>query len=42
MKAFLKKLEYLFQAETTKNENATFPYKTVHSEVNAKTKTIGI
>ena len=34
---FLKKLEYRFLAESTKIENATFPYKTATSEASVKT-----
>ena len=35
-KTFFKKLEYHFLVESTKTEAASFPYKTVTSEVNAK------
>ena len=34
---FFKKLEYRFLVESTKIENASFPYKTVVSEANVKT-----
>ena len=37
MKNFFKKLEYCFLVESTKIENASFPYKTAISEVNVKT-----
>ena len=37
MKTFFKKLEYHFLVESTKIENAPFPYKTAISEVNVKT-----
>ena len=33
----LKKLEYRFLVETTKIENASFPFKTALSEANVKT-----
>ena len=33
---FFKKLEYRFLAESTKIENARFPYKTAMSEANVK------
>ena len=33
---FFKKLEYCFLVESTKIENASFPYKTALSEVNVK------
>ena len=36
-KTFSKKLEYRFLVESTKIENASFPYKTVISEANVKT-----
>ena len=36
-KTFFKKLEYHFLVETTKIENALFPYKTAISEGNFKT-----
>ena len=36
-KAFFKKLEYRFLAESTKIENASFPFKNAISEANAKT-----
>ena len=35
-----KKLEYTFLVESTKIENATFPYKTALSEANVKTNKI--
>ena len=35
-KAFSKKLEYRFLIESTKIENASFPYKTGVSEANVK------
>ena len=34
---FFKKLEYSFLVESTKIENASFPYKTAISEANVKT-----
>ena len=34
---FLKKLEHHFLVQSTKIENASFPYKTVKSEANVKT-----
>ena len=37
MKTFFKKLEYCFLVESTKIENASFPYKTPISKANAKT-----
>ena len=37
-KTFFKKLEYRFLVESTKIENASFPYKTAMSEANIKTK----
>ena len=37
MNASFKKLEYRFLVESTKIENASFPYKTAISEANAKT-----
>ena len=37
IKTFFKKLEYRFLVESTKIENASFPYKTVISEANVKT-----
>ena len=37
MKTFLKKLEPRFLFESTKIENASFPYKTAISEANVKT-----
>ena len=37
MKTFFKKLEYRFLVESTKIENASFPYKTAISETNVKT-----
>ena len=36
-KAFFKKLETCFLVESTKIENATFPYKTALSKANVKT-----
>ena len=36
-KTFFKKLEYRFLVESTKIENASFPYKTSISEANVKT-----
>ena len=36
-KTFFKKLEYRFLVESTKIENASFPYKTAISEANDKT-----
>ena len=36
-KAFFKKLEYGFLAETTKIENTSFPFKTALSEASVKT-----
>ena len=41
MQAFFKKLEYCFLVESTKIENATFPYKTALSEANVKTSRMG-
>ena len=38
MKTFLKKLVYRFLVESTKIENASFPYKAAISEANIKTK----
>ena len=35
--ALLKKLEYFFLVESTKIENATFPYKTAKSAITVKT-----
>ena len=37
MKTFFKKLEYRFLVESTKTENAPFPYKIAISEANVKT-----
>ena len=37
MKTFFKNLEYRFLVESTKTENASFPYKTAISEANVKT-----
>ena len=37
---FIKKLEYLFLVESSKIENASFPYKTAFSEVSVKTNRI--
>ena len=34
---FLEKMEYRFIVETTKIENASFPFKTALSEANVKT-----
>ena len=39
-KTFFKKLEYYFLVESTKIENASFPYKTAISEANVKTITM--
>ena len=39
-KTFFKKLEYRFLVESTKIENASFPYKTAMSEANVKTNRI--
>ena len=39
-KTFFKKLEYRFLVESTKIENASFPYKTAISEANIKTNKI--
>ena len=39
-KTFFKKLEYRFLVESTKIENASFPYKTAISEANVKTNKI--
>ena len=36
-KLFSKKLEHRFLVESTKIENASFPYKTAMSEANVKT-----
>ena len=36
-KTFFKKLEYRFLVESTKIENASFPYKTAISEASVKT-----
>ena len=36
-KTFFKKLEYRFLVESTKIENASFPYKTAISEANVVT-----
>ena len=36
-KTFSKKMEHLFLVESTKIENASFPYKTLISEANVKT-----
>ena len=38
---FLKKHEYNFLVESTKIENASFPYKTAISEANGKTNSMG-
>ena len=40
MKTFFKKLEYCFLVESTKVENASFPYKTAISGGNIKTNRI--
>ena len=40
MKSFFKKLEHGFLVESTKIENASFPYKTTISEANVKTNTM--
>ena len=37
MKTFFKKLEYSFLVESTKIEDASFPYKTTISEAHVKT-----
>ena len=39
-KAIIKKLEHCFLVESTKIENASFPYKTAMSEANVKTNRI--
>ena len=39
-KNFFKKLEYCFLVESTKIENASFPYKTAISETNVKTNKV--
>ena len=36
-KTFFKKLEYRFLVESTKIENASFPYKSAIPELNVKT-----
>ena len=41
MKAFFKKFESRLLIESTKAENATFPYKTDLSEANLKTNRMG-
>ena len=41
MKTFLKNLVYHFLVESTKIENATFPYKTALSEANIKINRMG-
>ena len=41
MKTFFKKLQYRFLVETTKIEKASFPFKTVLSEANAKASRMG-
>ena len=38
---FFKKLEYLFLSESTKNQNAIFPYKTALSEASVKINWMG-
>ena len=40
-KTFFKKLEYRFLVESTKIENASFPYKKAQSEVSVKTNRMG-
>ena len=40
-KTFFEKLEYCFLVESTKNENATFPYKTTLSKVDVKANRMG-
>ena len=40
MKTFFKKLEYSFLVESTKIENASFPYKPGISEANVRTNRI--
>ena len=37
MKNFFKNLEYSFLIQSTKNKNASFPYKTAISEADVKT-----
>ena len=37
MKTFFEELDYRFLVESTKIENAIFPYKTALSEANVKT-----
>ena len=39
-KTFFKKLEYRILVESTKIENASFPYKTAISEANVKTNSM--
>ena len=41
MKTFFKKLENRFLVESTKIENASFPYKTAMPEGNVKTNRMG-
>ena len=41
METFSKKLEYRFLGESTKIENASFPYKTAMSKAIAKTNRMG-
>ena len=41
IKAFLKKTGVSFLVESTKIENASFPYKTAISEANGKTNSMG-
>ena len=40
MQTLFKKLEYCFLVESTKIENASFPYKTAISETNVKTNKV--
>ena len=40
MKTLFKKLEYQILVESTKIENAPFPYKTATSEANVKTNRV--
>ena len=40
-KTFFKKLKYCFLVESTKIENATFPYKTALSKANVETNRMG-
>ena len=41
METLFRKLKYRFLVESTKTENATFPYKTALSEAYVKTNRIG-